>query len=65
MDVDEHYDDDDEDAPIRAPGRKRKGKSNNLVKSAYVTSSLTSLPEKPTDASAAFRREFIDSEEED
>ncbi|GAA6062434.1 hypothetical protein JCM10212_003308 [Sporobolomyces blumeae] len=33
MDVDEHYDEDDEDAPIRAPGRKRKGKANNLVKS--------------------------------
>ncbi|GAA6004613.1 hypothetical protein JCM11491_002168 [Sporobolomyces phaffii] len=36
MDVDEHYDEDDEDAPIRAPGRKRKGRANNLVKSAYV-----------------------------
>ncbi|GAA5955404.1 hypothetical protein JCM3765_006767 [Sporobolomyces pararoseus] len=34
MDVDEHYDEDDEDAPIRAPGRKRKGKSSALVKSA-------------------------------
>ncbi|GAA5974558.1 hypothetical protein JCM5350_001189 [Sporobolomyces pararoseus] len=34
MEVDEHYDEDDEDAPIRAPGRKRKGKSSALVKSA-------------------------------
>jgi hypothetical protein len=35
MEVEENYDEDDEDAPIRAPGRnKRKGKSSALVKSA-------------------------------
>lgn len=38
MDLDEHYDEDDEDAPIQS--RRRKTKSSGLVKSACVLSPL-------------------------
>ncbi|GAA5864342.1 hypothetical protein JCM1840_006751 [Sporobolomyces johnsonii] len=34
MDVDEQYDEDDEDAPIRAPGRKAKSRASKAIKSA-------------------------------
>ncbi|GAA5918530.1 hypothetical protein JCM1841_003285 [Sporobolomyces salmonicolor] len=34
MDLDEQYDEDDEDAPIRAPGRKAKNRASKAIKSA-------------------------------
>lgn len=68
MDLDEQYDEDDEDAPIRS--RRRKTKSSGLVKSACVSRSSVSLSlsqvEQPADAALlAARSEFIEESDDD